>query len=248
MKIILIDDELQARKLLSHLLQHHVPEAEILAECEDLSNGVKAIRKHKPDLVFLDIEMPGHSGLELMEFFTLEEVDFGVIFITAYSQYAIRAFKLNAFDYLLKPVDTQELVDAVNRFKVRRPSREQFAELKASTERQTFTRIAVPVGQALTFIELDNILFLKAENSYTEINFRDKTKLLVSRTLKNFEDTLQDFPEFIRSHKSYIVNKKYITNYVKSDGGYLELSDQSRIPINHDAAEQLVQNMTVVRR
>jgi two-component system LytT family response regulator len=131
---------------------------------------------------------------------------------------------------------------------VRRPSREQFAELKAATERQAFTRIAVPVGQSLTFIELDNILYLKAENSYTEINFRDKGKLLVSRTLKNFEDTLQDFPEFMRSHKSYIVNKKYIVNYVKSEGGYLELSDQSRIPINHEAAEQLMQKMTIVRR
>jgi two-component system LytT family response regulator len=116
-KCIIIDDEPKARKLLEAIIQQYCPELTIEALCEDLPTGVKAIRKHHPQLVFLDIEMPGHSGLELMEFFNADEIDFSIIFTTAYNEYALQAFKLSAIDYLLKPIQHKELIESVDRFK-----------------------------------------------------------------------------------------------------------------------------------
>jgi len=165
MKAILIDDEIQARKLLQNLILNFLPDVEVVAECGDLPNGVKAIRKHKADLVFLDIEMPGHSGLELLDFFSPEELTFSVIFTTAYSQYAIRAFKLNAIDYLLKPLDPEEVVAAVGRARKQKTTREQLAGLKQAGENQSYARIAVPVGQSLHFVDLSNVVYFKADNS-----------------------------------------------------------------------------------
>lgn len=248
MKAIIIDDEPQARKLLKNLLKEFLPEVDLIADCEDLPNGVKAIRKLKPDLVLLDIEMPGHSGLELLEFFNEDEIDFGIIFTTAYNQYAVKAFKLNAIDYLLKPIDADELVQAINRFEKNRPKKEQVMMLKESLQGQSPSRIAVPVGQSISFLELSTILYLKAENTYTEIHFQNKTKLLVSRTLKNFEDTLLDFPNFFRCHKSYMINKEFIDHYVKSDGGYLKLKNGEDIPINAESVDILMGETVIVKR
>jgi len=117
MKAIIIDDEKRARVSLSLLLQEYCPEVELVAECENLPEGVKAIRKFNPDLVLLDIEMPGHSGLELVDFFDEKEINFSIIFTTAYNEYAIQAFKLSALDYLLKPIDSDDLSNALNNFR-----------------------------------------------------------------------------------------------------------------------------------
>lgn len=248
-KVIIIDDELMARNLLRGLLQSYCSNVEILADCPDLPNGVKAIRKLKPDLVFLDIEMPGHTGLELLDFFNEDEVDFSVIFTTAYNQYAIRAFKLSAIDYLLKPIEPADLEQAVERFeKFANRQRQALTLLKENLNNHSERKLAVPEGNSIKFIELDHILYFKADSSYTEMHFTDDTKLVISRTLKNIEETLEGEQQFFRSHKSYFVNMKYVTEYVKSDGGYLLLKNGKEIPVTPDRVQELLEKNNFVTR
>lgn len=247
-KAIIIDDEARARTLLNKMLEEYCPDVEVLADCADLPNGVKAIRKLKPELVFLDIEMPGHSGLELLEFFDEDDVDFSIIFTTAYNQYAIQAFKLSAVDYLLKPISPADLENAVDRFTKRNNiDKSVLGNLRESLKPQV-QKIAVPEGNAIKFIELDNVLYFKADSSYTEIYFTDGGKIIISRTLKNIEEALNGNPDFLRSHKSYLINMKYVSNYVKSDGGYIVIKDKHEIPITSDKVDELLEYASFVRR
>lgn len=248
-KAIIIDDELMARTLLNGMVDLYTPEIEIVALCEDLPNGVKAIHKHKPDLVFLDIEMPGHSGLELLDFFNDEEIKFEIIFTTAYNQYAVKAFKLSAIDYLLKPIEEEELVAAVNRFKKAiQKNQVDYSVLKENLSNSNSNRIAVPSGSSIQFIELDQIQYLKADSSYTEIIFTNTTRLVVSRTLKNFEEILNETTGFFRCHKSYMVNLKYVTGLVKSDGGHLSMSNDITVPISPEKSTELMNAIRLIKR
>jgi two-component system, LytTR family, response regulator len=245
-KAIIIDDEPRARSLLRGLLNEYCPEVEVMADCEDLPNGVKAIHRCKPDLVFLDIEMPGHSGLELLDFFEDDEVSFSIIFTTAYNQYAVKAFKLSAIDYLLKPIEPEELEDAIKRFK--KHQKAQISILRDVLGGNTVNKIAVPVGNMVKFIALEDITYLKADNTYTEIMTADGAKLLVSRTLKNFEEALAGMQPFFRCHKSYIVNMAFVNGYVKSDGGYLVLKDGKEISISPERVQDFLKLSTYIKR
>lgn len=245
-KAIIIDDETQGRKLLQALIKSHCPQIQIIEECADLPNGVKAIRKHKPDVIFLDIEMPQHSGLDILDFFDEKDINFGIIFTTAYNEYAVKAFKLSAVDYLLKPISGEDLEQAVERFE-KRFSNTKIENVATALER-TDHKIAIPVGQSIKFIDLDQIIFLKAENTYTEIFMQDTSKLLVSRTLKNFEEVLLDNPNFFRCHKSYIINRNFVLDYVKSDGGYLILKPKFEIPISSEKVNDFLEQATIVKR
>ena len=248
-KVIIIDDELRARNLLSGLLEEFCKDTQVLETCADLPNGVKAIRKHKPDLVFMDIEMPGHSGLELLDFFDEGEVNFSIIFTTAYSEYAIQAFKLSAIDYLLKPIEPSELEAAVERYK--RKSRAEKADIGIQLENiknPQKNRIGIPTQNGVKFIDIDEIVFIKADNSYTELHTSKGEKFVISRTLKNFEDVLKDIPKFMRAHKSYLVNTEFITDYVKSDGGYLILQGKHNISISSDKVDLLLKGKLFVKR
>ncbi len=248
-KAIIIDDELRARKLLAGVLQEYAAHVELVAECGDLPEAVKAIRKYKPELIFLDIEMPGHSGLELLDFFNDDEIDFEIIFTTAYDHYALRAFKLSAIDYLLKPIDTEELCEAITRFERKKlNSQANLAALRQNLKNNDVNRIAVPAGNSFRFIELSTILYLKADSSYTEIHFTDNSKLVVSRTLKNFEEVLNPGSTFFRCHKSYIVNSTYISDYVKTDGGYLLLKTKTVVPISPEKVNELMEIVKTIKR
>jgi len=248
-KAIIIDDEARARSLLGKMLKEYCGDIEVVADCEDLPNGVKAIRKHKPDLVFLDIEMPGHSGLELLDFFDENDINFSIIFITAYNSYAIQAFKLSAVDYLLKPVEPGDLENAVERFRKRSSKdKNNIVTLKENLKEDGLDKIAVPDSNSIKFLKLDDILFFKADNTYTEIYFLDDNKLVISRTLKNIEDTLTGTAQFFRCHKSYIVNMKYLTDYVKSDGGFLVMKGKHNIPVSPDKVNDLLNQSAFVRR
>lgn len=245
-KGIIIDDEIQGRKLLSTLLNTHCSQVEIVEQCDNLPNGVKAIRKLKPDLIFLDVEMPGHSGLELPDFFNEDEINFGIIFTTAYSEYAIPAFKVSAVDYLLKPISGDDLIKAVASFE-RRFNKNKL-EVQSISNEKSETKLAIPIGQSIRFIQPEDILYLKADKTYTEIYMVDQSKLLVSRTLKIFEEVLQNKPNFYRCHKSYIVNSRYIRDYVKSDGGYFVLDNKTEIPISPDKVEEFLNGAALVKR
>lgn len=221
MKAIIIDDETKARQLMQAMLADHCPKITVVAEADDLPNGIKAIKRHAPDLVFLDIEMPGHSGLELLDFFNEEEVNFQIIFATAYNQYAIKAFKLSAVDYLLKPIDADQLKDAVARAQKQREKQTTSYQLLKHQLMGDRGKLALPQANGIKFIPFADILFLKGDRAYTEIHCTSGTMLLASRNLSYFEQALDHAPQFFRSHRSYIVNTKAITEYVKSDGGYL---------------------------
>jgi two-component system, LytTR family, response regulator len=225
---IIIDDEPKARKLLQAIITEYCPQLSIAALCDDLPDGIKAIKKHKPNLVLLDIEMPGHSGLELLDFFNEDEIDFDIIFTTAYNDYAIQAFRFSAVDYLLKPIQHTQLMEAVQRVikKQNHKPSEQLKTLKQNLDSSLHweeKRIAVPGGQTLFFFKPSEIIMIKGEAAYSEIYLADGSKMLASRNLKHFEDMLIHIPVFFRSHKSYIINKTAVEQYVKSDGGYLTL-------------------------
>jgi two-component system LytT family response regulator len=245
---VIIDDEPNARILLREMLKLACPQVEVVAECADLPNGVKALRKLKPMLVFLDIEMPGHSGLELMDFFDEEEVGFSIIFTTAYHEHAIQAFKLNAVDYLLKPMEISDLEEAIARY-VKRQGASNLPQVRQLGQAQPAQRrIAVPSGSTLKFIEPDQIIYLKADNTYTEIMLLDGSKLVVSRTLKNFEEALAEDKTFFRCHKSYIVNVAFVTQYNKSEGGSLVLQGKIEVPITADRVQDFLETVSFIKR
>lgn len=246
MKAIIIDDEKPARISLELLIKEFCPEITVVAKCENLPEGVKAIRKLQPDLVLLDIEMPGHSGLELLDFFDEKEVNFSIIFTTAYNEYAIQAFKLSAIDYLLKPISPEELVNAISKAGKQKNSR--YHVLAENIQAETFQKIAVPSGNSLVVINISEIIFIKGEGSYSEVYLKDKTKLLVSRNLKNFEELLLKDPRFLRSHKSYLVNFEWVLSYNKSDGGWLEMENGCSIPVSSEKSTSIIDKMNVVKR
>lgn len=235
---IIIDDEKMARVLLKGLLERFCPEVKVLEECPDLPCGVKAIHQHKPNIVFLDIEMPGHSGLELLDFFDESAINFSIIFTTAYHQYAIKAFKLSAIDYLLKPIDSQDLIQAVSTFK-KQHTKQNFAILKENlnpgSKKQ---KLAINYLKSIKYVELDTIVYFKADGAYTDIYMEDGTLLKTSKGLKYYQDILNHNEDFCRIHKSYYVNLNFVSELIKTDGGYLVLQNEHIIPIS---AEKLVE-------
>jgi two-component system LytT family response regulator len=237
-KAIIIDDEKMARTVLKGMLEEYFDQIEVQVACPDLKSGVAAIRKYSPDIVFLDIEMPGHSGLELLDFFSDEEVTFSIVFTTAYNNYAIQAFKLSAADYLLKPIEPEELERTMERY-MRNTGKREYSLLKSNLAPDLPKRIALPTGNTIRFIEVDKILFMKAEGAYTHIVLKDSSTILVSKGLKNYEDMLSGNRKFFRCHKSYLVNLDEITEYVRSDGGYLIVAGKHEVSLSSERADEL---------
>jgi len=246
MRAIIIDDETRARLSLSLLLKEYCPDIEVVANCENLPEGVKAIRKFNPELVLLDIEMPGHSGLELLDFFDEKEINFSVIFTTAYNEYAIQAFKLSAIDYLLKPVNPDELTQAILRAK--RHKSMQFKALSENIQNEFYEKIAVPSGSNLILLNIADIVYIKGEGAYSEVNMKDKTKHLITRNLKNFEEILLKDKRFLRIHKSYLINFNSVTIYNKSDGGWLEMSTGETLPVSTEKTNLILERIQIIKR
>jgi two-component system LytT family response regulator len=241
-KAIIIDDEDRARNGLRQLLALSCPEVQVVADCADVPSAVIAINQHRPDVVFLDIEMPKYSGLELFSFF--REVDFGVIFVTAYSEFAIRAFELNAIDYLLKPVDGEKLKNAVT--KLERRNSERFIALQEGYARQEFHRIALPVSDGLLFVEVAHIMLLEADGAYTHVWLADGSKLLVSKRLLFFEQVLADRESFLRVHRTYVVNFNHASRYSKAES-LLVMDNQMSIPVPKERKAQIEEALRKIR-
>jgi len=241
-KAIVIDDEERARNGLRQLLALSCPDVEVVADCADVPSAVIAINRHRPDVVFLDIEMPQYSGLELFNFF--RDVDFGVIFVTAYSEFAIRAFELNAIDYLLKPVDGEKLKNAVS--KLERRNTERYVALQEGYARQEFHRIALPVSDGLLFVEVAHIMLLEAEGAYTHVYLHDGSTLLVSKRLIFFEQVLGDRPFMIRVHRSFMVNFNHVTKYSKAES-LLSLDNGKTIPVPKEKKAEIEEALRRIR-
>ena len=217
-KAILVDDEERARNGLKQLLEMVAPEVEVVVMCANIPDAVIAINQHKPEVVFLDVEMPQYSGLQIGQFFP--EMNFHIIFVTAYSEYAIKAFELSAVDYLLKPVQPEKLADAIKKLKARTASgmmseRMQLAE--RSAENKDFNRIALPVSDGFLFVEIKDIVLLEADGAYTKVHLENGSELLVSKRLLFFENVLEDRPFMVRVHRSYLVNFNFVKRYSKAE-------------------------------
>lgn len=244
---IIIDDENMARALLRNILQDVAPNITVLAECDDLPNGIKAIKKHVPDIVFLDIEMPGHSGLSILDFFNEEEVNFEIVFITGYSEYAIQAFKLSAIDYLLKPINPDILQETVERIfkKEERNRLQNYKILQDNLKGNTDVNdkcIVVNLTGITRFIKVKDILMLEADGSYCKIHLNNEEKITTSKNLKYFEEALSGMPNFFRSHKSNIVNLKCVTEINRAEGEIF-LQHNQRAMLSTDKTDLLIEKM-----
>ena len=216
-KAIIVDDEEGARDVLENLLLRFCTEVEIIAKCENVLKAVEIINQEQPDLVFLDIEMPNYSGFEIATFF--KKINFKIIFVTAYDQYAIKAFKVSAIDYLLKPVDIEHLKNAVSRavqqLNIEQQS-QQLSLLSNTLENKQLKNIVITDKGQQHIISIESIIAIEAQESYCSIHTSDKT-YIASKNLKHFETVLESLPQFFRVHKSWLVNKDYIKHYSKSD-------------------------------
>jgi len=232
MRTIIIDDEIKASKMLEIELKKLFPHIEIIGVFQNPENGIEAINQQYPDLVFLDIEMPKKSGFDVLKGCSYRKMQ--VIFVTAYSEYALEAIKANALDYILKPIDNDELREAVKKAekKIEENKFNQFQFLLEKLEEGEKEFVKIPSGDQILFFKPEEIIYCKAESNYTSI-ISTKQKLLVSKTLKYMEELLPR-DSFIRIHQSFIINKNHIRAYSKNDGGYVTLSngDTARVAKN----------------
>lgn len=247
MKAIIVDDEERARRSLETLLHLHCPELSIAEQCTNVPKAVLAIKQHKPDVVFLDIEMPEFSGFELTGFF--DTVDFEIVFVTAYSEYAVQAFEYSAVDYLLKPVQVDKLKAAIEKVQTRREShnmKQRLELLKQNMEADEFSKIALPVSDGLLFVEVSNITQLQAQGAYTDVYMADGSKLLVSKKLKFFEDLLARRKSFFRIHRSHLINLNYVRKYNRLES-YIEMDNGTSIPVAKERKKEFEESFSSIR-
>ncbi|GHC43881.1 LytR/AlgR family response regulator transcription factor [Ulvibacter litoralis] len=244
MKVIIIDDEPKARNLLRILVEENCSKITQIFEAGDLLTGVEIIKKEEPSIVFLDIEMPEHSGLEILNFIEKDVVNFEIIFTTAYSEYAIQAFQLSAIDYLLKPVRPNQVKEAVDKaidFLGKSRLNHKLDELKQSLSNNNFEKIGLPVTDGIKFVNFKDIVMFTADGMYTSITTLEDENLCISKPLKHFVDLLQNIPIFYRPHRSHLINLKHIKKYVKSDGGYIVMDTNKTVSISKEKREEFLQ-------
>lgn len=238
---IIIDDELHCIKSLKSDLQKHCPAVEVMEICHSAKDGIMNIRKHNPDLVFLDVEMPWMNGFEMLE--VLGEINFSIIFTTAHDEFAAKAFRISAIDYLLKPIDSNDLKAAVLKVekKMEEGSSLQHISNLLRNMKQPLTqqKIALPQREGYEFVDVASIIYCHAEGAYTKVFIEDKKQMLISRTLGDVEELLP--PElFHRIHHSSLVNISFVTQFLRSDGGYVVLKNGEKLSVSKAKKEMLM--------
>lgn len=229
-KALIIDDEEDAREVLKMSLKKYCPEVTILALCESPEIGLEKIDELQPDLVFLDVQMPQLSGFDLLE--RLTEINFDVIFVTAYDRYAIKAIKFSALDFLLKPIDVDELVTAVQKVKEKNTKfkfKSLLNNIKYGSEK--LERLAIPSDNEIIIQKVSDIIYCKADSNYTMLHLVDNKKIIVSKTLKEFENILPE-TDFCRIHHATLVNIAHVTKYIKGEGGYVLVTGGSHLDVS----------------
>ncbi|MGY5355290.1 LytR/AlgR family response regulator transcription factor [Wenyingzhuangia sp. IMCC45467] len=241
---LIIDDEIHNLENLEYLLLKHCANIHIIAKTNDVDKGIALIKQHKPDLVFLDIEMPGKNGFEVLE--NINPIHFEVIFVTAYNQYALKAIKFCALDYLMKPVSVSELKEAVNKVTEildKKIANKKLEHLVSNYNNQQLPKkIALPTSDELFFVAIDDIIRCKSENNYTIFHLVNETTILVSKTLKEWDELLSAH-HFIRTHQSHLVNSIHVKSYVKKDGGYILMNDGSNVVVSRHKKEEILNKL-----
>jgi two-component system LytT family response regulator len=248
MRAILIDDEISNLENLRTLLEKHCPQLTILATAQNVSDGVQAIEKYLPHLVFLDIQMGEQTGFDVLKL--LPKRNFEVIFVTAYDQYGIQAVKFAALDYLLKPIDIEELINAVNNaeHKLSRQvptSQLDFLLQQLKKPETNVSQIALQMQSEIRYVPLSEIIRCEADDSYTYFFLSTSEKIVVSKSLKEYADLLRP-SGFLRTHQSHLVNPKYVKSWLKEDGGILLLTSGEKIPVskpNKETVKQALQRL-----
>ena len=242
-RAIIIDDEQESRNTIFNILKNFCKNVSVVGQAENVAEGINKINTEKPDIVFLDIQMPDGTGFDLLE--RIKHIGFQVIFITAYDQYALKAIKFSALDYILKPVDPQQLIDAVTKIK------EPGSDINTITHKiQTllrnkngFERITLPTFEGFRFINIKDIVRCEADNNYTNFFLNSGDKILVTKTLKEYDDCLSGL-DFVRVHQSHLVNIKFVDRYIKGDGGTIVMVDGSQVDVSRRRKDEFLERMT----
>lgn len=240
LKAILIDDEPDCIRLLSLQLKEHCPQVQVIGEFTSSAEGLLAIQTQKPDVVFLDIEMPEMNGFSLLE--QISDISFSIIFITAYNEFALRAFRFSAIDYLLKPLDSHELQEAVRKAEKRnRLDQRQLEMLRSQLQGGQYPqKIAVPYQNGVVFVELKELVYCEADSNYTKLYLINGKNHLLSKTLREVQQVLEE-RNFLRVHRQYLVNLDHIKMYHKGESAYVVMYGDINIPVAKNQKERLVQ-------
>lgn len=249
LKAVIVDDENSGIESLKRLLKKNHSEIEVVATAGSVEEGIAKIEALSPDVLFLDIELPDGSGFDILE--VIEQKNLSVIFTTAHNQYAIRAIKFAALDYLLKPLDGEELATAVSKLAEQNPndSRREHVRLLQNNIRNTqgdnFGKIALPTTEGFMFVEVENIIRCEAQSNYTQFYFVGGEKNLVSKTLGEFEDLLLGC-NFLRVHNSHLINMKHAKKYVRGKGGFVVMSDGAMVEVSVRKKDAFIQQLARV--
>ena len=245
-KAIIIDDEIKSIKALNIRIDRLFDDIKVVATARSAQDGKEAIDNFKPDLVFLDIEMPNGNAFTLLERF--DSIDFKIIFVTAHSEYALRAIKMSALDYILKPIDEDELVEAINKFRSnfnKSGDQQRIKELSENYRKfnsQAF-RIALPTMGGTEYVMVNKIIYCEADSNYSIIHYDDMPKQMISKTLKYLEDILGDF-NFMRVHQSYLINMYKVIRFEKSKRGRIVLSNDTTIGLSPNKKDEFLTRMS----
>jgi two-component system LytT family response regulator len=240
---VIVEDEVRSRESLNGLIKLYCKNVSVVAEADGVQSGIRAINEHNPDVVFLDIQMPDGSGFKLLE--SINKINFSIIFTTAYDQFAIKAIKFSAIDYLLKPIFPDDLVEAVKKAEksVLTKKTQQNVEVLLENYRRPETeppKIVLSTAEKINVVKVKDIIRCESDNYYTNYFFIDGKQLLISKTLKENEELLSDY-NFIRPHKSHLINVTYIKSYNKQDGGSIVMTDGSVVPVSRRKREKILE-------
>ncbi len=244
MRAIIVEDEKSNRDNLVKILGEYCNSVEIVALCSSAVEGRKAISELQPDLVFLDIEMPGGNGFSMLE--SLGQINFEVIFVTAFDHYGIKAVKFCALDYLLKPIDLLELTQAVEKVEQRLAEKSENLRMKTmlSNKKNKLSnpKIAIPLADKIEFVEVSSIVRCEGNGNYTNFFLKNGERIIASKTLKEFDELLSDY-NFLRVHQSHLINLNEVKSYIKTDGGYIKMKDGSTVSIARLRREMVLEKL-----
>ncbi|MBS1747364.1 MAG: response regulator transcription factor [Bacteroidetes bacterium] len=246
-RAIIVDDELKGRNLLNELIANRFPDIAIVALAKNADEGIQSIEKFNPDLVFLDINMPGKSGFDMLA--AIQNINFEIIFITAYDKYAIRAFRYHAFDYLLKPLDVEELSDCIARLKEKKLHSDlgkRLGSLITQIQQPQLLpdRITINSLDGITFILINEIIYLEAAGTYTLFYLKNKDKIVSSLNLKEYEELLTDY-HFFRVHNSFLINLAEVKKIIKTEGGSVMMSNETQVPVSKRRRDEFLLSLGI---
>lgn len=249
LRTVIVDDEHDAVNFIESIVNEYCENIEIAGKAHSAIQGIEVISKEKPDLVFLDVEMPHGSGFDLLAAFP--DKDFDVIFITAFNHYAIKAIKFSAVDYILKPININEFLEAVKKVEEAREgkisSNVNFHTLFENLKTGIPSKLAIPTSSGMEYLNTRQIIRIEADRSYSWFYMDGGEKYLVSRNLKEYQELLSD-RNFFRTHNSHLINLEHVKKYIRHEGGYIEMTDGSNVPISRGKKDVFLEQMSKISK